>query len=76
LPGLSQAELAQNAGLSAASVKRLEAATAIRGAAETVWKIESTLERMGIEFIPAEGGKGPGVRLSHEELGAQERRRK
>jgi transcriptional regulator with XRE-family HTH domain len=67
LLSLSQAELAQNAGLSVASVKRLEGAKGIRGAAETLWKIESTLERMGIEFIPAGAGKGPGVRLSQEE---------
>ena len=76
LLGLSQAKLAQKAGLSAASVKRLEAATGIRGAAETVWKIESTLEQLGIEFIPAEGGKGPGVRLRHEEADAPDRRRR
>lgn len=70
LLGLSQAKLAQKAGLSAASVKRLEAATGIRGAAETVWKIESTLEQLGVEFIPAGEGKGPGVRLRHEEANA------
>jgi len=42
----------------------LEAArTEIRGSVETVWKIQRALEAAGIEFISAEEGKGPGVRL-------------
>ena len=73
---LSQAELAKMASVSVATVKRLEAATEIRGAAETLWKIESTLEELGIEFIPAEAGRGPGVRLRRETRGPQQRRRK
>ena len=35
----------------------------IRGSVESVWKIQRALEAAGIEFIPAEAGKGPGVRL-------------
>jgi transcriptional regulator with XRE-family HTH domain len=65
LLALSQAELARMASLSVASVKRLETATGLRGAAETVWKIEKALEAAGVEFIPEEGGRGPGVRLRH-----------
>ena len=60
---LSQAELAKMASLSVASVKRLETATGLRGAAETVWKIQKALEAAGVEFIPEEAGRGPGVRL-------------
>ena len=63
LLALSQAELAEMASLSVASVKRLEAAPEIRGAAETIWKIQKALEAAGVEFIPEEEGKGPGVRL-------------
>jgi hypothetical protein len=51
------------ASLSVASVKRLETATGLRGAAETVWKIQKALEAAGVEFIPEEAGRGPGVRL-------------
>jgi len=60
---LSQTDLATLASLSVASVKRLEAATAIRGTAETVWKIQKALETAGVEFIPEEGARGLGVRL-------------
>jgi len=51
------------ASLSVASVKRLEAAPGLRGAAETVWKIQKALEAAGIEFISEEAGRGVGVRL-------------
>jgi transcriptional regulator with XRE-family HTH domain len=60
---LNQAELSELASVSATTIKRLEAVNQVRGAAETLWKIESTLTKLGIEFISAEGGKGPGVRL-------------
>ena len=73
---ISQADLAQIADLHVATIRRLEAATGVRGAAETVDKIQKALEKAGIEFIPAEGGKGPGVRLRHEEADAPDRRRR
>ena len=63
LLALSQSELAELASLSAATVKRLKSATVTRGTAESVWKIETALERLGIEFISAEGERGSGVRL-------------
>jgi len=63
LLGLGQTELSDLAGVGIATLKRIEAYPEIRGAAATVWKIQSALEAAGIEFIPAEGGKGPGVRL-------------
>jgi hypothetical protein len=51
------------ASISVASVKRLETAAGVRGAAETIWKIQKALVAAGVEFIPEEAGKGPGVRL-------------
>jgi transcriptional regulator with XRE-family HTH domain len=63
LLGLSQRELAVLAAIGLATVKRIEAAPDIRGAADTFWKIQTALEKAGVEFIPTEGGKGPGVRF-------------
>jgi transcriptional regulator with XRE-family HTH domain len=65
LLGWSQVELAAAAAVGVATVRRLETAgTEIRGSVNTVWKIQRALENAGIEFIPAEAGRGPGVRLS------------
>ena len=33
------------------------------GAADTLWKLQDALRTQGVEFIPEEAGKGPGVRL-------------
>ena len=66
LLGLSQRDLAELADLGIATVKRLETASEPRGAVTTILKVQDALEKAGIEFIPAEGGKGPGVRLSQE----------
>ena len=63
LLNISQAVLAESATVHVASIRRLEAASEVRGAADTIWKVEAALEKLGVEFIPAEGGKGPGVRL-------------
>jgi transcriptional regulator with XRE-family HTH domain len=62
---LSQADLSEMASVSATTIKRLEGSSEIRGAAETLWKIQTALESAGVEFIPAEETKGPGVRLKH-----------
>jgi transcriptional regulator with XRE-family HTH domain len=60
----SQGDLAEAATLGVATVRRLESAQGeIRGSAESIWKIQKALEEGGVEFIPAEGEKGPGVRL-------------
>ncbi len=65
LIGISQAELAQRAGVSVPTVKRCES----EGenipvvASETQRKIQIVLEAEGIQFIPENGG-GPGVRLA------------
>jgi hypothetical protein len=57
------ADLAELASLHVATIRRLEASSEIRGSAETVWKIQTALEKAGVEFIPADEMKGPGVRL-------------
>ena len=67
LVGLSQRDLASLARLGLATVKRIEASTELRGAADTYWKIQTALEEAGVEFIPADDTKGPGVRLKQRQ---------
>ena len=63
LLNINQADLATIAVVHVATIRRLEAATGVRGAADTLWKIQPAFEGKGVEFISEEGGKGPGVRL-------------
>ena len=72
--GWSVRDLAEHAGLSANTVSRFENGFGAHVA--TLQQIQVVLEKAGIEFIPAGEGKGPGVRLSHEEASAPNRRRK
>jgi transcriptional regulator with XRE-family HTH domain len=65
LMNMSQARLAEFASVHVATIRRLEAASGFRGAAETLWKIQTALEEAGVEFIPADETRGPGVRLKH-----------
>ena len=65
LLNMVQTDLARIASVHVATIRRLEAATEVRGAAETIWKIQKALEAAGIEFISEEAGRGPGVRLKH-----------
>ena len=59
----SQEQLAESAEVSLPTIKRLEANDGpLGGRSETSVKIQSTLERAGVEFIDENGG-GPGVRL-------------
>jgi len=67
LLALSQKDLSELALVSPTTIKRLEGATEIRGAAETLWKIQRALEAAGVEFIPADDTKGPGVRLKQRQ---------
>ena len=60
---INQTKLSQWASISVATLKRIESAPEIRGAADTIWKIQRALESAGVEFIPEEAGRGPGVRL-------------
>ena len=63
LIGWSQEELAANAEVSLPTIKRLEAAEGLlAGRQTTVHKIQTALEKAGIEFIDENGG-GLGVRL-------------
>ena len=68
LLGLSQTRLSELASVSAATIKRVETASEIRGSADTFWKIQTALESAGVEFIQADETKGPGVRLKHRSL--------
>jgi transcriptional regulator with XRE-family HTH domain len=63
LLNLHQLQLAELAGVSAATIKRIETAPEIRGAAESLWRIQLALEKCGVEFIPEDHEKGAGVRL-------------
>ena len=60
---INQTKLSEWASISVATLKRIESASEIRGAADTLWKIQQALEAAGLEFIPEEAGRGPGVRL-------------
>jgi transcriptional regulator with XRE-family HTH domain len=63
LLNISQVDLAKIASVHVATIRRLEAATEVRGAAETLWKIQQAFERAGIEFLPEEAERGLGLRL-------------
>ena len=62
LVGWSQAELANAAGLSLATVERFETGGANQVPAEAVAKMRAALESAGVVFIADDGG-GAGVRL-------------
>ena len=62
LLGWSQSKLAERAGLSLPTVKRVEANLGTRVSDEARTKLRRALEAAGIEFIDENGG-GPGVRL-------------
>ena len=69
LLGWSQERLAQAAGISVPTIKRLEAQDGqLGGRLETAEKISSALKHAGIEFI-AENGGGAGVRLGGDRIG-------
>ena len=70
LLGWDQRQLADAAGLSLATVQRMEASDdTVRGVVESLVKVVTALEEAGIELIPAGGaspGGGRGVRLRDE----------
>ena len=66
---LSQLELSELAGVGINTVKRIELSDEITGSALTLWKIQAALEAAGVEFIPADDEKGPGLRLKHKVRG-------
>jgi transcriptional regulator with XRE-family HTH domain len=62
LLGWSQLKLAERAGLSLPTVKRVEIDLGLRVSEEARNKLRRALEAAGVEFIDENGG-GPGVRL-------------
>jgi transcriptional regulator with XRE-family HTH domain len=62
LLGWSQSKLAERAGLSLPTVKRVEIDLGPRVSEEARNKLRRALEFAGVEFIDENGG-GPGVRL-------------
>lgn len=62
LLGLTQAEVAEAAGVSVPTVKRAEGQGAVNASDKAQQAIQNALERAGIQFIPENGG-GLGVRL-------------
>ncbi|WP_245409315.1 transcriptional regulator [Methyloceanibacter sp. wino2] len=60
---MGQEELSRLADVGISTLKRIESARDLTGSARTFWKIQSALETAGVEFISADGEKGPGVRL-------------
>ena len=71
---ISQAQLSKLASVSATTIKRLEGASEVRGAADTLWKIQRALEAAGVEFIPEDDTKGAGVRLKDTRRGKATKR--
>ena len=65
LLGMGQLQLSELADLGITTVKRIELAEGPSGSVRTLLKIQSALEKAGVEFIPEDETKGPGVRLKH-----------
>ncbi|HWA17715.1 MAG TPA: helix-turn-helix domain-containing protein [Devosia sp.] len=63
LLGLTQAQVAEAAGLSVPTVKRAEGDGAVAASAAAADAIQKALTRAGVKFI-AENGGGLGVRLA------------
>lgn len=63
LLSLSQTRLAMLAKVGIATLKRIERADAPQGSAKTLWKLQTTLEAQGVQFLSADEEGGPGVRL-------------
>ena len=66
LLGIGQVKLSELAGVGLTTLKRIELSDEITGSARTLWKIQTALEAAGVEFIPADDEKGPGLRLKHK----------
>jgi transcriptional regulator with XRE-family HTH domain len=74
LLGLGQVELSELAEVGLTTLKRIELSDEITGSARTLWKIQTALEAAGVEFIPADDEKGPGLRLKHKATGKRVKR--
>lgn len=73
LVGMEQRALAEAAGISAPSLKRLEASSGyVQAYARTIEALKSTLERAGVEFLDDGASSavgGAGVRLRERGAG-------
>ena len=76
LLGISQSGLSDLAKVGIATVKRIELSVEISGSARTLWKLQTALEKAGVEFIPEDDLKGPGVRLKESTRSKARRKRK
>ena len=76
LLGLSQRELSKIAEVATSTLKRIELAQEPTGSARTLWKLQTALEKAGVEFIPEDDLKGPGVRLKEGSRLKARRKRK
>jgi len=74
LLGIGQVELSELDSVGLTTLKRLELSDEITGSARTLWKIQTALEAAGVEFIPADDEKGPGLRLKHKVRGKRVKR--
>jgi len=74
LLGIGQRELSRIAEIAVSTVKRIELADDVTGSARTLWKLQTALEKAGVEFIPADEHKGPGVRLKNKDSDHRRRR--
>ena len=64
---ISQAQLSNLASVSATTIKRLEGASEVRGAADTLWKIQRAFEKAGVEIHSCGRGEGTGRPTKAEE---------
>ena len=76
LLGLNQRELSKIAEVATSTLKRIELAQELTGSARTLWKLQTALEKAGVEFIPEDDLKGPGVRLKESTRSKARRKRK
>ena len=74
LLGIGQQDLSTLAEVGINTVKRVEQSAEMSGSVRTLWKIQTALEKAGVEFIPGDESKGPGVRLRRADKGKSARR--
>jgi transcriptional regulator with XRE-family HTH domain len=76
LLGIGQQELSELAEVGINTVKRVEQSVELSGSVRTLWNIQAALEGAGVEFIPDDDLKGPGVRLRESTRSKSRRKRK
>ena len=66
----------QGAEVATSTLKRIDLAEELTGFARTLWKLQTVLEKAGVDFIPEDDLKGPGVRLNESTRSRVRRKRK